>query len=228
MRRQPVGNAHLIAGGPEHVETVLEMLKNDGISVRGNPDIYVRTYRHFGIDEAREMRERAAARPLGPRRYFILVCPSMTSEAQNALLKTIEEPPVEAAFYIITPAPQTLLPTLRSRMQIADASDYTTEASGSGIDAREFLAAAPPKRLDMLKPLLQKGEDERRDSGAIVSFLSELEVALSGDFRKKMREDMPAMKQGIEALYRARAYAMDKGALVKPLLEQVALLCPQM
>ncbi|MDZ4227201.1 MAG: hypothetical protein U1D26_01855, partial [Patescibacteria group bacterium] len=160
-------------------------------------------------------------------RYFILVCPGMTSEAQNALLKTLEEPPVEAAFYIITPAPQTLLPTLRSRMQIVDVSDSAVEASGSGIDVKEFLAAAPPKRLDMLKPLLQKGEDERRDTGAIVAFLSELEVALSGHIRGKKHKKSDEIRSGVEAIYRARAYVLDKGALVKPLLEQAALLVPR-
>ncbi|MDP2648596.1 MAG: hypothetical protein U1D26_02410, partial [Patescibacteria group bacterium] len=60
MQSNPVGNAHLIAGGAEHVETVLTMLKGEGISAEGNPDVYIRTYRHFGIDEARELRERAA------------------------------------------------------------------------------------------------------------------------------------------------------------------------
>ena len=67
----------------------------------------------------------------------------------------------------------------------------------------------------MLKPLLEKDEDDKRDIGKIVAFLSALERALK---RKP---------EGLHAIYRARKYIGDKGALVKPLLEQVALLVPK-
>ena len=41
----------------------------------------------------------------------------MTSEAANALLKTLEEPPAQALMLLITDSPETLLPTIRSRCQ---------------------------------------------------------------------------------------------------------------
>lgn len=88
------------------------------------------------------------------------------------------------------------------------------------MDARAFLAAPPAKRLDMLKPLLEKGEDDKRDTGAIIAFLASLEGILASKFSAEMRE-------GVRALYRARAYLGDKGALVKPLLEQLAILVPR-
>jgi hypothetical protein len=69
----------------------------------------------------------------------------------------------------------------------------------------------------MLKPLLEKNDDDRRDIGAIITFLSSLE---------RMLADMPHAREGIDAVYRTRKYAGDKGSLLKPLLEHVALLCP--
>lgn len=218
-----VGNTHIIAGGAETIPDVLALLEEEGFEVRGNPDIYVRTYTHFGIDEARELRDRAALRGQGgAQRMFIITAPGMTHEAQNALLKTFEESPGGALFFVIVPSPEMLLPTLRSRMQVLSLS---SAVSAGSIDAKSFLAALPAKRLDMLKPLLEKDEDERRDIAGIIAFLSSLERTLNttGSSVAKAMEDK---REGLESVYRARKYASDKGALLKPLLEQVALLVP--
>ena len=207
------GSAHLIAGNESAVPRVLELLAEEGVQIQGNPDIYTRVYTAFGIDEARELRERASLGAIsGGNRYFIIAVSGMTSEAQNALLKTLEEPPSGSVFFIIIPSPEGLLPTLRSRMQMLVLESSHPEEL---IDARAFLAAAPAQRLEILKPLLEKGDDERRDIGGIIAFLSSLERALSGN------------AVGLETVYRARKYMGDKGALVKPLLEQVALLAPR-
>jgi DNA polymerase-3 subunit delta' len=42
---------------------------------------------------------------------------AMTPGAQNALLKTLEEPPPSSTLVLVTPAPGNLLPTIRSRCQ---------------------------------------------------------------------------------------------------------------
>ena len=200
------------------IPALLALLEKQGIETHANPDVYTRTYAQFGVEEARELRERAGSRAVSEaRRIFIISAPGMTSEAQNALLKTLEEPPADAMFFIIVPSPETLLPTLRSRMQrLPISSDVLSEEA---VDMKKFLAAAPEKRIDMLRPLLEKDDDEKRDIGAILSFLSSLEHALS--------ENPAQAGEGLTAIYRARKYIMDKGALVKPLLEQVALLLPR-
>ena len=219
MRTRLVGNTHLVTGGPENVADILTLLKDEGIGTQGDPDFYVRTYRQFGIEEARELRERASLRALGERRIFVVAAPDMNREAQNALLKTLEEPPGNALFIFILPSPETLLPTLRSRMQILVLKGGKKR---DALDAKQFLAVSPKERLDILKPLFEKGDDDKRDLGAILSFLSSLERALE---ISKGRE--VGGRQGLRAIYRARAYMTDKGALVKPLLEQVALLAPR-
>ena len=56
------GNTHLVVGGPETVRFVLEFLEREGVAVKGNPDLYVRTYKQFGVEEARELREPAPVR----------------------------------------------------------------------------------------------------------------------------------------------------------------------
>lgn len=211
-----IGNVHLVAGGSERIEGIAALVEREGIAVKGNPDVYMREYKHFGVDEARELRERSAARALRGRRVFVICAASLTAEAQNALLKTFEEAS-DALYFLVTPAPHSLLPTIRSRALMLEVGAIARE---SALDAKKFLAATPAARLDMLKPLLEKGDDEKRDLGGIIAFLSSLEVILA----KRLTEETRA---GAKAVYRARAHIGDKGALLKPLLEQVALLSPR-
>ncbi len=51
-------------------------------------------------------------------KYLILSAKMFTSEAQNALLKLLEEPPKNIEIIIITESKSVLLPTVRSRLQI--------------------------------------------------------------------------------------------------------------
>jgi DNA polymerase III delta prime subunit len=212
-----VGNVQLVQGDADAIDSILEMLEREGEAARGSADLYARTYAHFGIDEAREIRERAASGGVSGRRVFVLAMPGMTGEAQNALLKTLEEPAGDALFFFLMPFPETLLPTFRSRAQLLSPTTVA-EAKAGSIDTSLFLQSSPAERLKLLEPLLEKSEDDRRDMGAIITFLSSLERTLGE------RPKDAAVRRGLEALYRARAYIGDKGALVKPLLEQVALL----
>lgn len=224
MKAKLVGNTHLVAGGPQIIAGILAFLEEQGISTKKNPDLYVRAYKHFGIDEARELRERASLRPLRERRVFVIAAPDINREAQNALLKTLEEPAGNTLFFLIVHSPQALLPTLRSRLQTLVLDDVRLQKEM--VDAKQFLSALPQKRLDLLKPLLEKGDDDKRDLGAILSFLASLESAVG---KKADAAGLHATcREGLESVYRARKYVADRGALVKPLLEQVALLVPRM
>ena len=71
------------------------------------------------IDQVREAIERSAYRPFEGRRRVVIVdeADAMAAEAQNALLKTLEEPPSSSMFVLITCRPDVLLPTVRSRCQ---------------------------------------------------------------------------------------------------------------
>ena len=71
------------------------------------------------VDQIREAIERSAYRPFEGRRRVVIVdgADAMVAEAQNALLKTLEEPPAASTFVLVTPRPDVLLPTVRSRCQ---------------------------------------------------------------------------------------------------------------
>jgi DNA polymerase-3 subunit delta' len=71
------------------------------------------------VDQARAAIERTAYRPFEGRRRVVIVdqADAMEAPAQNALLKTLEEPPATSTFVLVTGRPDLLLPTVRSRCQ---------------------------------------------------------------------------------------------------------------
>ena len=77
---------------------------------------------HGGVDDARDLRERAQFAPTtGRRKVYILDEVHMASTAAfNALLKLIEEPPGHVLFAMATTDPQKVLPTILSRVQRLD------------------------------------------------------------------------------------------------------------
>ncbi|HSN06070.1 MAG TPA: DNA polymerase III subunit gamma and tau, partial [Candidatus Angelobacter sp.] len=72
---------------------------------------------HRGIDDARELREKAMYAPAASRYkvYIIDEAHQLTVDAANALLKLIEEPPAHLMFVFATTEPDKILPTIRSR-----------------------------------------------------------------------------------------------------------------
>jgi DNA polymerase-3 subunit gamma/tau len=72
---------------------------------------------HNGVDDARDLRERAAFAPARDRyKVFILDEAHMvTSQGFNALLKIVEEPPPHVKFIFATTEPDKVIGTIRSR-----------------------------------------------------------------------------------------------------------------
>ena len=69
------------------------------------------------IEQVRDIVDRAAYRPFEGRRRVVIVdeADALVAPAQNALLKTLEEPPPSSVFILVTSRPDVLLPTVRSR-----------------------------------------------------------------------------------------------------------------
>ena len=71
------------------------------------------------VDQVRDAIDRSAYRPFEGRRRVVIIdrADEILVEAQNALLKTLEEPPPASVFVLVTARPDVLLPTVRSRCQ---------------------------------------------------------------------------------------------------------------
>jgi DNA polymerase-3 subunit delta' len=69
------------------------------------------------VEHVRDVIDRAGYRPFEGRRRVVIIdeADSMVPAAQNALLKTLEEPPSASIFVLVSSIPDSLLPTVRSR-----------------------------------------------------------------------------------------------------------------
>ena len=84
----------------------------------GNIDVIeIDAASHGGVDDARELRERAFQLPVASRYkiYIIDEAHMVSNQGFNALLKVVEEPPDSVVFIFATTEPDKVLPTIRSR-----------------------------------------------------------------------------------------------------------------
>ena len=73
--------------------------------------------RDVRVEQVRKLQERLSLRGLESATKVVLVlsAEAMNPAAQNAFLKTLEDPPADTTLVLVTSAPDRLLPTLRSR-----------------------------------------------------------------------------------------------------------------
>jgi DNA polymerase III delta prime subunit len=121
--------------------------------------------RSFHIDAIRSLRQDACVLPneANCKVYVLHNAQAMTVEAQNALLKLLEEPPDYACLILTAPAKKKLLPTVISRVfalslgeAVEEAADKEREEKIQGVAgklARALAGEKPYARLEATAPL---------------------------------------------------------------------------
>lgn len=139
----------VLVRGPLDLEEALALYPE-----REGVEVFVVPYSEIGIDEVRSLTLEASLRPReGERRLLVVAVRTLTVEAQQALLKLLEEPPSSTSFLFVVPEGIALLPTLLSRFftlspEISGAVDVTAFA--------EFRASSLAERLDLITKRLAK------------------------------------------------------------------------
>jgi len=90
------------------------------------------------VDQVRALSEFIALTSAGGGYKFVLVDPAdaLNTNAANALLKTLEEPPPRSTLVLVTARPSLLLPTIRSRCQVIALSAPEPAAARAWLEAR--------------------------------------------------------------------------------------------
>ncbi len=125
----------------------------------------------IGIEEIRDVQQFLSRKPLaGQNSVYIMNAERLTLPAQNALLKTLEEPPGNSLIYLITSSPDVLLPTVLSRVQLITSSEPRLDVDIQGVgDLIERISSTPkPERILIVDEL-----NFNRDTA--LEFLTKLE-----------------------------------------------------
>ncbi len=136
---------------PEYADKILRMMSPD-VTMHGPED----GKKSIGISVIRDIRTSSAITPqeLSCRFFIIDLAHTMTTEAQNALLKILEEPPKGVFFILLSQNAAALLATVRSRapvlrMEIFDAKELSEYLIRTN-DKAQKLSQRDPDSFDML------------------------------------------------------------------------------
>jgi len=149
-----------------------------------HPDVLVVDSSDSGsikVDQIRDVIDRAVFRPFEGRRRVVIIdnADTMIAASQNALLKTLEEPPPSSIFILVTTRPDMLLPTVQSRcprLRFQSAEREAVDEDARDV-ARDVLAQAAAtddagRRIESAKDLLAKtGAGGRSDREQLASHL---------------------------------------------------------
>ncbi|MBU0572321.1 DNA polymerase III subunit gamma/tau [Patescibacteria group bacterium] len=134
---------------------------------------------HRGIDDVRALRDAVKLAPASSRKkvYIIDEAHMLTTEAANALLKTLEEPPDHVMFILATTNPEKLIETIRSRVTnivFKKATEKEVERSLAKIARGEKL-----KDKGALSLIAKKSDGSFRDGAKILEELVTQKIKLN-------------------------------------------------
>ncbi|MBZ0284088.1 MAG: DNA polymerase III subunit delta' [Anaerolineae bacterium] len=160
------------------------------------------------IEEVRAVMQKLALKPYEAR-YRIAIFRDFDharGQAQDALLKTLEEPPPHALLFLVAPSTETLLPTITSRSQVIHLRPLPAEVvresliqyKGAAPEQADLLARLSGGRMGWAIRALEDPAILEQRSGA----LNLLEDALHQNRAKRfeMAEDLSKDKLGLYPL----------------------------
>jgi DNA polymerase III subunit delta' len=136
------------------------------------------------VAQIRDLVGEVAARPFeGRSRIFVIDdAHAMNDQAANALLKSLEEPPATSHLILVTPSPQALLPTIRSRCQALRMGPLTTAT----VEAYLVKSAG-------------LGREEARLRASLAEGSVGLALALESDEYRELRDEILALLESAGA-----------------------------
>jgi DNA polymerase-3 subunit delta' len=213
-----LGHATIITGNRQaNLEWLKNALKEDGVQVEGNSDMYVFNQESLKIDQLRdEVIAFLNNQKFSKKRFVIISVDQFGFEAQNAFLKNLEEPAEGTHIILLISDEKKLLPTILSRSQIVHGDQ---SASESRLDPAEFLKGNLSERFAYVESWTKSKKDEDNASKSeVINFMDHLEKFLwdKGNKNETLFLDIRKMKE----------YANIRGASHRVLLDYLGMICP--
>lgn len=143
-------------------EKILNLINDSKFSLKNNPDLLiiekVKNKKSIGIEEVREIGKFLKILPISHTQKIVLIKEAnvLTPEAQNSLLKILEEPPEYARIILEAESSEKFLATIISRCQTIISGDTLEKVDKS----TNFLEMNLDQRFDWAEKISKLEKDE--------------------------------------------------------------------
>lgn len=219
-------HGYLIEGDIEDASLdLIKYLEQRELVNKKDPDFFYQKYESFSISDSREIKEwhsQLSFKKNGTK-ICLIGANFINKEAEQALLKIIEEPGDNTYFFIITPNTSILLNTIQSRthsVKYKDEQDKETACIAQKI--KNSLIGA---RLDLITKFIK---DNKKDesSGHLrrhsYNLLGEIEKIIYQEFIKDTSNKNSIFI--LEEILKGKNYLNLPGSSAKMILEQIAII----
>ena len=169
------------------------------------------------VDQAREIIDLANRRIANSKKnLFFIKTNSINHQAQNSLLKSLEEPTPGLHFFFIIPELNNILPTVLSRALV-----FHEEKDLSKIVDEEFLKLKTSEQIKYVEKLAAEIKDDKKTKQDALNFVDSLIEILDSDLDFKTQ-----FPEKLATILELRSFISDNGSSVKSLLEAIVLALP--
>jgi hypothetical protein len=217
-------HSYVIEDNPiEIVYSLRLFLEEQGHVNKNSPDVLLNLYDSFSVQDSQMIKEWYFNKPTdGKKKICIIGTKFINREAEQTLLKIIEEPTPNTHFFIVVPDSSLLLGTILSRVHLIknikknnDSDDKVSE---------EFLKFTQNKRIEYVADVIKEFKDNENSGGLrfkAISLINGLERIIYKKWKKDINNEND--KFVLEELKNCRGYLSIPGASVKMILEHIAL-----
>lgn len=119
-------------------------------------EVVTLTFGLFSVDDARKLIHSASISGTGGKKVIIARVTRIFHEAQNALLKILEEPPEGVTIILCVPSEGVFISTLRSRLLALPSTPITRHT-----DASPFISLPPKERETHVAKIIERSKSDK-------------------------------------------------------------------
>lgn len=147
----------------------------------------------LGIEDVRNIQKKIFLKPFkGEKKAVVIIMrQGATIEAQNSMLKLLEEPPLSTLIFLVTDNYQTFLPTILSRNKLLDLNTNIPISKADDRIHSNFL-----KNLGIFKigERLKLAQDISKDKAGAIEWLEETILVARSEMLKSLNDKEEALK----------------------------------
>ncbi len=218
-------HSYLVEGNSDNTAALLkDFLIERKIVTLKDPDFFYQKYESLTIQNSREIKDWHSKLPAKEhgKKVCLIETNFINREAEQALLKIIEEPGLNTHFFIVTPNISILQETIKSRTH---SIKYQDEQNKEIKEIALKIIKSPLKlKLEIVADLVKKNKSDD-SSGPLrrfaIDLLNEIEKIIYLDFKKTPQDNNIFI---LEEIAKNKKYLNLSGASVKMILEHIALI----